>query len=68
MIKEIANYNLGDILEFKKFHPCGGKEWKVIRTGVDYKLECLKCNRVVMIPRIDLRKKVKKAVQIKNPD
>lgn len=63
MIKEIPKYNLGDILEFKKNHPCGGKAWKIIRTGVDFKLECTTCARVVMIPRIDLRKKVKKVLK-----
>ncbi|HHX80781.1 MAG TPA: DUF951 domain-containing protein [Acholeplasmataceae bacterium] len=63
MIKEIPRYNLGDILEFKKTHPCGGKAWKVIRTGVDFKVECTTCGRVVMIPRIDLRKKVKKVLE-----
>lgn len=55
-------YDIGTILEFKKEHPCGSKQWKVIKTGVDYKLECVGCKRVVIIPRVDLRKKVKKVV------
>jgi hypothetical protein len=62
MTKIIANYNLGDILEFKKLHPCGGKQWKVIRTGVDFKLECTTCKRVILIPRIELAKKIKKVI------
>lgn len=61
MINKVhTNYNVGDILEFKKIHPCGGKEWKIIRVGVDCKLECTTCNRVIIIPRIEIIKKMKK--------
>lgn len=63
MKNNIVNYKLGTILEFKKNHPCGGNNWKVIRTGVDYKLECTTCKRVIIIARIDLPKKVKKVVE-----
>jgi hypothetical protein len=55
-------YDVGDVLEFKKTHPCGSKNWKVLKTGVDYKLECLGCKRVIIIPRVDLKKKVKKII------
>ena len=63
MEKQIKNYNIDDILEFKKLHPCGGKTWKVIRVGVDYKLECTTCKRIIIITRIDLRKKVKRKIE-----
>lgn len=55
-------YGIGDILEFKKVHPCGSKEWKVIKIGVDYKLECMGCQRIILLPRVELKKKVKKLV------
>jgi len=55
-------YEVGDILEFKKVHPCGSKTWKVIKTGVTYKMECTVCNRIILIDRIDLSKKVKKKI------
>lgn len=61
---KISNYQINDVLEFKKVHPCGGKNWKVIRTGVDYKLECTTCQRIVIIPRVDLKKIVKKKIEI----
>lgn len=48
-----------DILKFKKPHPCGGYEWKVLRIGIDYKLECTTCKRVIMIPRVDALKRIK---------
>ena len=49
-----------DILTFKKAHPCGGYQWKVKRTGVDLKLECTTCVRLIMIPRVEALKKIKK--------
>ena len=55
-------YNEGEILELKKTHPCGSSKWKVIKTGIDYKLECLGCGHIIIIPRIDLKKKVKRVV------
>ena len=58
-------YEIGDILEFKKNHPCGSKLWKVIKTGVTYKLECLGCQRIILIDRVDLAKKVKKKAEAK---
>lgn len=53
-------FEVGDILEFKKVHPCGAKTWKVLKTGITYKLECTGCQRIVLIDRVDLPKKVKK--------
>ncbi|MBO4652037.1 MAG: DUF951 domain-containing protein [Lachnospiraceae bacterium] len=42
---------LGDILRMKKGHPCGGNEWEVHRVGMDFRLQCLKCGRMIMVPR-----------------
>lgn len=52
-------YQLGDTVETKKAHPCGGKLWEVVRVGVDYKLKCLICGRIVIVPREGLKKIVK---------
>ena len=52
-----------DILKFKKPHPCGGYTWKVLRIGIDYKLECTTCKRVIMIPRIEALKRNKEKVE-----
>lgn len=42
---------LGDVLRMKKGHPCGGNEWLVLRVGMDFRLQCKKCDRMIMIPR-----------------
>ena len=44
-------YEVGDIVKTKKQHPCGSKEWEIIRVGVDFKLKCLKCEHVITMNR-----------------
>ena len=56
-------YNIGDIVETKKPHPCGSKEWKINRVGADFKIECIGCGRIVMLPRIKFEKSVKKVIE-----
>ncbi len=51
---------VGDVLELKKAHPCGSREWKVLRAGMDFKLKCLGCGHEVMTPRSRAEKSVKK--------
>lgn len=53
---------IGDILQLKKKHPCGSDEWKVLRTGADFRLECMGCQHKIMIPRPQLEKNVKKVL------
>lgn len=53
-------YQIGDIITTKKKHVCGNDKWKIIRVGVDIKMECINCSRVVLIPRVELDKKIKK--------
>ena len=51
---------VGDILELKKTHPCGSREWLVLRVGMDFKLRCMGCGHELMIPRSKAEKRVKK--------
>lgn len=51
---------LGKIIVTKKAHVCGSNEWKIIRMGADVKLECVKCQRIIMMPMYELEKKIKK--------
>lgn len=56
-------YELGTIVTMKKGHPCGANEWEIIRVGADMKLKCINCGRIVMLPRIEFNKKVKKIIK-----
>ena len=53
-------FSIGDIVELKKQHPCGSKEWEVTRVGVDFKLKCLAVTIRLMIPRPKLKKVLKR--------
>jgi len=57
------NYQVGDVVQMKKPHPCGTNEWEVLRVGVDFKLRCLHCNHLIMISREKFEKNVKKKLR-----
>ena len=56
-------YKLNDIIVMKKVHPCGSSEFEIIRLGADIKIKCLKWRNVIMLPRVDLNKKIKKVME-----
>ena len=49
----------GDILEMKKEHPCGSRQWLVLRSGMDFRLRCLGCGHEVMLPRSKAEKNIR---------
>ena len=53
---------LGDKILTKKPHPCGSSEWSVVRVGVDVKIKCLGCGRVVMLTLPEFNKRLKKVI------
>ena len=48
------NYEVGDIVTLKKAHPCGSKEWEILRVGADFRLKCMGCGHQIMVPRRDM--------------
>lgn len=57
------NYSLNDIVVMKKDHPCGSNMFEIIRLGADIKIKCVQCGRVIMLPRIEFNKKIKKVIE-----
>jgi len=55
-------FELGDIVQTRKTHPCGSDRWTVIRVGADIKIRCAGCGRIVMMDRADFVKRMKKVV------
>ena len=53
---------IGDTLELKKQHPCGSREWLVLRVGMDFKLRCAGCGHELMLPRSKAEKSVKRII------
>lgn len=54
---------VGDKLEMKKTHPCGGKLFSVLRAGMDFRIRCEKCGREVMVPRVKIERNIKKVIR-----
>lgn len=57
------NYDLNDVVEMKKQHPCRKSiYWQIIRMGVDIKIKCLGCGAVIMLERPYFEKRLKKVL------
>lgn len=63
----IPQIQLGDIVQMRKPHPCGGYQWKITRLGVDIGMMCTTCQHRVLIPRSEFNKRLKKIVQTATP-
>lgn len=59
------NYQLGDIVELKKPHPCSSKstKFKIVRLGADLKIECLGCGNILLISRDSFNKRLKRVIR-----
>ena len=56
-------YHLNDIVEMKKQHPCKkSNQWQIVRMGADIKLKCMGCGHMVMMPRSEFNRKMKKVL------
>ncbi|MGX8687082.1 MAG: DUF951 domain-containing protein [bacterium] len=51
---------VGDIVTLKKQHPCGSRQWTVLRAGADFRIQCLGCSHQLMLQRKNLEKSVTK--------
>ena len=38
-MKKEYTYEVGDVVTMKKPHPCGSKEWEILRVGADFRLK-----------------------------
>ncbi|TCT24616.1 hypothetical protein EDD68_10570 [Melghiribacillus thermohalophilus] len=60
-------YDLYDIVEMKKQHPCGENRWQIIRMGMDIRIKCQGCQHSVLLPRKKFEKRLKK-ILVKHTD
>lgn len=59
------DYQLGDIVELKKPHPCTLKSTKfeIVRVGADLKIKCLGCGNIILISRDNFNKRFKRVIK-----
>ena len=55
---------IGDVVELKKQHACGCKEFEITRVGMDIKIKCTKCLRSIMLDRETVEKRIKKIINV----
>ena len=54
---------VGDMLVMKKEHPCGSRNWLVLRSGMDFRLRCTGCGHEVLLPRSKAEKNIRQIVR-----
>ena len=64
---ESKQFQLGDVVQMKKQHPCGANEMEIIRMGMDIRVKCVHCKHSVLIPRSKFEKKLKKVLRSAPP-
>ena len=62
------NYDLYDIVELKKPHPCTShsKKFQIIKLGADLKIQCLGCGNVILISRDIFNTRFKRVLEHKD--
>lgn len=54
---------IGDIVELKKNHPCGGNVFEIRRIGMDFRMKCEKCGKQIWIERPELERRLRKHIK-----
>ncbi|CAH1224404.1 hypothetical protein PAECIP111893_05116 [Paenibacillus plantiphilus] len=60
---ERKQFELGDIVQMKKQHPCGTNEMEIIRMGMDIRMKCVGCKHSVLVPRAKFEKNMRKVLR-----
>ena len=48
---------LGDRLRLRKEHPCGSRDWEVVRLGADIGMVCQGCGHRILMDRLDVERR-----------
>ncbi len=60
------DFTVGTVIQMKKEHPCGSNAWKILRVGMDFRLECQGCMHQIMVPRKLVEKNFRGIVEENN--
>ena len=58
---------MGDVVEMRKPHPCGGRSWTVVRVGADIGLRCDSCKRRILMDRPTFHRRAKQLLERGEP-
>lgn len=51
-------FRLGDRVQLRRAHPCGGLTWDVDRLGADIGLRCTTCGRRILLERRSVERRL----------
>jgi hypothetical protein len=54
----VLSLEVGDRVTLRKPHPCGARDWRVVRVGADIGLVCAGCGRRVVLERSELERRI----------
>ena len=54
---------IGDLVQMRKQHPCGGDTWRVVRVGAEIGIRCATCDRKVLLARSTFERRVKRFLE-----
>jgi hypothetical protein len=52
-----VDLRLGDLVRLRRQHPCGSREWRVVRLGADIGLVCAGCAHRILMDRLDVERR-----------
>ena len=56
-------YEVGDIVTLKKVHPCGSRDWEILRVGAEFRMKCTGCGDQIMVQRKMVDKNTKNLIK-----
>jgi hypothetical protein len=58
----MIDVQIGDVVQLRKPHPCGGADWTVVRIGADIGLRCGQCGHRILLARTVFERRLKQFV------
>jgi len=56
-VPDPLDLRMGDVLRLRRKHPCGSREWRVVRLGADIGLVCAGCGHRILMDRLDVERR-----------
>jgi len=56
-VAQPLDLRIGDRLRLRKEHPCGSRDWEVVRLGADIGLVCDGCGHRILMDRLDVERR-----------
>jgi hypothetical protein len=53
----VLELRLGDRVRLRKEHPCGSRDWTVVRLGADIGLVCGGCSHRILMDRLTVERR-----------